>query len=257
MTQQKTCYIISPIGDPDTSERKWADFVRKNIIEPTVIECGYQSPARSDDPEKELIMADIIEQMFDSDLVVADLTFLNPNVFYELGIRHCAQKPAIHLVKTGISPPFDLGSNKAISISRDFEKVVEARSEIEARIKAIEKNPKQFYSQVHVHVKLKQLKLFEKSANIIDKEFAEAFSVLMKTASIHSEMLKELVDELVVKPKQLKARYPIPTLSVLEQIAAEQYPHSYAERFPNLYEAFAREQREADNKVIPPSEDKK
>lgn len=254
MAQQKTCYIISPIGDPDSKERKWADFVRKNIIEPTVIECGYESPARSDDPEKELIMTDIIEQMFDSDLVVADLTFLNPNVFYELGIRHCAQKPAIHLIETGISPPFDLGSNKAISISRDFEKVVEARSEIKARIQAIEKDPEQFHSQVHLHIKLKQLKLFEKSANVIDKGFANTLSLLVRTASLHSDLLGKLFDELVTKPKQLKARYPTPTLSVFEQIAAGQFPHSYAEKFPNLSEALALGH---DNKAIPPSEDKK
>ena len=101
-----------------------------------------------------------------------------------------------------------------------------------------------------MHVKLKQLKLFEKSANIIDKEFAEAFSVLMKTASIHSEMLKELVDELVLKPKKLKARYPIPTFGVLEGM-------TYAEQFPNLYEAFAREQHEAGIIKLPPSEEKK
>ena len=248
MTQQKTCYIIGPIGKPDSKERKWADFVRKNIIEPTVIECDYQSPARSDDPEKELIMTDIIEQMFDSDLVVADLTFLNPNVFYELGIRHCAQKPAIHLIETGISPPFDLGSNKAISISRDFEKVVEARAEIKARIQAIEKNPKQFYSQVHLHIKLKQLKLFEKSTNVMDKEFAEALTVLMKMASGHSELLKQLVDELVVKPKLFDVRYPVPTSGFLRD---------YAKLYPNLYHAAIMEQLEAGNIAIPPSEDKK
>ena len=233
MTQQKTCYIISPIGESDSKERKWADFVRKNIIQPTVIECGYQRPARSDDPEKELIMTDIIEQMFDSGLVVADLTFLNPNVFYELGIRHCAQKPAVHLIETGISPPFDLGNNKAISISRDYEKVVEARSEIKARIKAIEENPEQFYSQVHLHIKLKQLKILEKSANVMDKEFADALSLLLRAASAHSDLLEKLFDELVVKPKQLKVHYPIPTLATLM------------------------DQFEAGNKAIPPSADKK
>lgn len=246
MTQQKTCYIISPIGKPDSKERKWADFVRKRIIEPTVIECGYESPVRSDDPEKELIMMDIIEQMFDSDLVVADLTFLNPNVFYELGIRHCAQKPAVHLIETGTSPPFDLGGNKAISISRDYEKVVEARSEIEARIKAIEKNPKQFYSQVHVHIKLKQLKLFEKSANVMDKEFADALSLLVRATSAHSELLKQLVDELVVKPKQLPVAFGLTA-----------FGPNYSRDFPGLCTAAAREQHEAGIITIPTSEDKK
>lgn len=225
MADKKACYVIGWIGDPETEERKWADFVREHIITPPVTVCGYQEPARADDPDKDLIMTDIIERMFDADLVIADLTGFNPNVFYELGIRHCAQKPAIHLIKIGQSPPFDLGGNKAIFIDRDHEKVIAATSEIEKRIKAIEKDPKQFYSQVQYHIQYRQLELFKKSQTGKDKVLIEALTTLMHSAGLQSGMIRELHKELVEKPSQrFGGRYPAPTLAEVLGQASVQPP---------------------------------
>lgn len=249
MADKKTCYIISEIGKPESAERKWANFVREYIIAPAVTGCGYEAPARSDDPDKDLIMADIIQQMFEVDLVIADLSGYNPNVFYELGIRHCAQKPAIHLIKIGQSTPFDLGANKAIFIDESHLAVKQAISDIKERIAAITKEPKQFYSQVQQHIQFKQLELFKTTQTGKDKVLINALMTLVSSIGLQTGMIRDLEQELVVKPKQLKARYPIPTLSALERIALEQYP--------NLYKAAVMEQLEADNVAIPSSEDKK
>jgi len=209
MADKKTCYIIGPIGDPETEERKWADFVRRHIVECTVTDCGYEVPARADDPDKDLIMSDIIEQMFEAHLVIADLTNCNPNVFYELGIRHCAQKPAIHLIKIGQSTPFDLGGNKAIFIDRDHEKVIAAKSEIKKRIEAIESNPEQFFSQVQQYIQYKELELFKKSKRGEEKVFVAALTTLMKSIGIQTELIRNLHEELVVKPKKELGGYGI------------------------------------------------
>ena len=205
MANKKTCYIISQIGEPDSKERKWADFVREHIITPVVTDCGYEVPARADDPEKDLIMTDIIEQMFDSDLVVADLTGNNPNVYYELGIRHCAQKPAIHLIRSSESPPFDLGGNKAIFISTEHLDVVQAIKDIKERIKAIEKNPKQFFSQVQLHIQLKKLDLFKQTQEGKDDLLINGILQLTESYQILSEMQKKLYHELVEKQKDPRA----------------------------------------------------
>lgn len=202
MADKKTCYIIGQIGKPETEERKWADFVREHIVECVVMDCGYQVPARADDPYKEMIMPDIIEQMFEAELVIADLTNYNPNVFYELGIRHCAEKPAIHLIKIGQSPPFDLGGNKAIFIDRDHEKVIAAKSEIKKRIKAIEDNPKQFFSQVQQHIQYKELELFKKSKRGEEKVFIDALTTLVQSIGLHTELIRDLHEQLVVKPRK-------------------------------------------------------
>ncbi len=202
MADKKTCYIISAIGKPESEERKWADFVREHIIEPAVTGYGYEAPARSDDPDRDLIMADIIQQMFEADLVIADFTGYNPNVFYELGIRHCAQKPAIHLIKTGQSPPFDLGANKAIFIDESHLAVKQAISDIKERIAAITKQPKQFYSQVQQHIQYKQLELFKTGQTGLNEVLVETLTNLLRSISLQTGMIRNLEQELVVKPKQ-------------------------------------------------------
>jgi hypothetical protein len=50
--------------------------------------------------------------------VIADLTGLNPNVFYEIGIRHMAQKPIIHIHEAGQKIPFDVSLYRSIKYSR-------------------------------------------------------------------------------------------------------------------------------------------
>jgi nucleoside 2-deoxyribosyltransferase len=201
MVSKNTCFIICAIGEADSKEREWADFVRSNIIKPVVTECGYEKPARSDDPNIGLLMVNIIERMFEADLVVADLTYYNPNVFFELGIRHCAQKPVIHLIKEGEKVPFDIVENKAIFLDRDFEKVISSQKEIKQRIEAIQKTPEQFFSQVQQYIQLKQLKLFEKSQMGKDKLTAMVLTQVAQSINLQSELISSLHTELVEKPK--------------------------------------------------------
>lgn len=57
----ETCYIIGPIGKPESKEREWADFVKDLIIEPVVTALGYESPRRSDkDHAEAMIMTGIV-----------------------------------------------------------------------------------------------------------------------------------------------------------------------------------------------------
>jgi len=204
MAQTKSCYIISQIGSPNSDERKWADFLRENIIKPAVTECGYQKPTRADDPEAPLILTGIIEQMFEADLVVADLTNYNPNVFYELGIRHCAQKPVIHLATEGLSPPFDLGENNVIFVSEKYLVVTKAIEDIKSRVQALENNPEQYHSQVQRHIQLKGLELFKKEAGSMEEAFMSAFRILIAESNSHSAILNKLYYELILKPIQSK-----------------------------------------------------
>ena len=187
---EKTCYIIGPIGKPDSDVRKWADFVKSHIIKPVVTECGYQDPQRSDiDQAESSIMTGIVQQMFGADLVIADLTGHNPNVFYELGIRNCAKKPVIHLIKDGQSPPFDLAGNRAISISTDHVETLKAHAEIKERIKAIEKNPDQFFSHIEIYMLTQGLDVLKKAGTQADSGIADTLKVLLAMTESNSDRL--------------------------------------------------------------------
>ena len=43
----------------------------------------------------------VVEHLLQSGLVIADLSFHNPNVFYELALRHAAGKPTVHVIRRG------------------------------------------------------------------------------------------------------------------------------------------------------------
>lgn len=103
-TKKKTCFVISPIGDKGSDVRKHADMVLNSIIRPALPD--YQVHRADELGDSAMITDKMIEAILESDLAIADLTGENPNVFYEVGLRHMAEKPIIHLSST-TNLPFD------------------------------------------------------------------------------------------------------------------------------------------------------
>lgn len=136
---EKTCFVICPIGDEGSPERKWSDDVLDCIITPVVEKMGYQKPIRADQiNESGIITRQIVDLLIDSDLVIADLSFRNPNVCYELAVRHVAKKPFIHMIKNGHKIPFDTASNRAITVDIDIRSANKAMEELEKHISSID-----------------------------------------------------------------------------------------------------------------------
>jgi hypothetical protein len=48
--------------------------------------------------------------------VIADLSFHNPNVFYELALRHAVRKPIVQISRTADRLPFDIGQFRTIVV---------------------------------------------------------------------------------------------------------------------------------------------
>ena len=109
MADKKLCFVIGPIGEAETESRIHADWLLEGIIKPVMKEfAGFTAKRADHDPTPGLIDAQLINDLLNADLVIADLSFLNPNVYYEIGIRHMAQKPIIHMQLATQKPPFDL-----------------------------------------------------------------------------------------------------------------------------------------------------
>jgi hypothetical protein len=112
----RRCFVIGPIGEPGSDIRKHADMLLNAVIREALE--GSDSPyeiVRSDkvaDPG--MINDRVIHDILNADLVVADLTFLNANAFYELGLRHAALKPIINFAQIGTELPFDTFGYRAI-----------------------------------------------------------------------------------------------------------------------------------------------
>ena len=107
---KKTCFVISIIGKENSSERIHADNVFNHIIQPAL--ANEFDVTRADKMyHADKIDNKIFSSLKDADLVVADLTGKNPNVFLEVGYRMALDKPIMFLVQKNSEPlPFDIQS---------------------------------------------------------------------------------------------------------------------------------------------------
>lgn len=112
----RTCFYITPIGAEGSEQRMHADLFMGSIVDPALSELGFKIVRSDTINTAGMITSQIIEHLVKSKLVVADLSFHNPNVFYELSLRHSLGKPIIHLIRSSDSIPFDIHSFRTIKI---------------------------------------------------------------------------------------------------------------------------------------------
>jgi hypothetical protein len=137
--KSKLCFVIGPLGDENTDIRIHADWLLELIIEPVMADFPEFKVQRADKlPQPGLIDAQVIDRLLGADLVIADLTKLNPNAFYEIGIRHMVQKPIIHMQLADEKPPFDVSLYRAIkfSLRRPID-LKDARSGLREQVTAV------------------------------------------------------------------------------------------------------------------------
>lgn len=115
---RQTCFIDMPFGikdDPRTGSRIDFDQIYTQGIEPAVRGVGLQCIRGDREETGGLIHTAMFARLLIAEFVVADMTTANPNVFYELGVRHAA-KPysTIPIFATIGAPPFDVNGVRAI-----------------------------------------------------------------------------------------------------------------------------------------------
>ncbi len=99
------------------------DAIYSDLIKPSLEKIGYEVKRADSLLSQQNILKDIVREIAFSDIIVADLTSLNPNVFYELGIAHALRKPTILLTQSIEELPFDLRSYRVVSYSTRFDEI--------------------------------------------------------------------------------------------------------------------------------------
>lgn len=111
---QRTCFFITPIGDADSKERLQSDKLIENALkyccEPFDLELIRADHLRGTSD----INSDVIELLHSAEICIVDLTGLNANVMFELGIRMETGLPVIIIAKNGTKLPFDIHSIRTI-----------------------------------------------------------------------------------------------------------------------------------------------
>ena len=132
------CFVISPIGGDETQTRKWADQTIKYLIEPAVKEHGFEVLRADQDDRAGIITTHIIQRLVSAELVIADLTSRNPNVFYELAVRHVTRKPLIQIIRAEEEIPFDVQSMRTVKFELNDPDVLErARDALKTQVEAV------------------------------------------------------------------------------------------------------------------------
>ncbi len=107
------------------------------LIEPALAEFS-RNLVRSDKiGEAGMITGQIIEHIVYSKLVIVDLSFHNPNVFYELALRHAVRKPIVQMSRAADKLPFDIGQVRTIVVdTTDIYAMVPQLESLRAQIAA-------------------------------------------------------------------------------------------------------------------------
>jgi hypothetical protein len=106
---RKACFVLMPFA------RKF-DAVYE-CIQPTMTGLSWSCTRADEIHQPREIIDQIWENILRADLVIADLTGTNPNVFYELGYAHALNKNTILLTQSIDDVPFDLRHRRLVCYS--------------------------------------------------------------------------------------------------------------------------------------------
>jgi len=151
----KVCFYITPIGEQNSEQRNHSDLFLASIVEPA-LEPFQLRVVRADHIDKPgVITKQIIDYLLNSRLVIVDLSFHNPNVFYELAIRHMIKKPVVQIIRKAENIPFDLVSMRTVVIDTAIYTLVPKleifRTEISNQVRRALENPDSADNPVSVY----------------------------------------------------------------------------------------------------------
>jgi hypothetical protein len=106
-------FVIMPFG---------ADFdpVWEDLIKPPLANAGFAVSRADSLLNQRNILADVVAGIAEADLIVADVTGLNPNVMYELGLAHGLGKRTVMITQDINELPFDLRPYRANEYTVNF-----------------------------------------------------------------------------------------------------------------------------------------
>lgn len=147
---KKTCFVIIGYGiktDYRTGRDIDLDKTYRTIIEPVFEELDFLCYRASDIKHSGNIDLHMYDNILKADFVVADISTLNPNVLYELGVRHGVRKNTTLIIsESKLDFPFDLShiiidQYEHLGKAIDFEEVLRFREILLEKVKALLDKP--------------------------------------------------------------------------------------------------------------------
>jgi hypothetical protein len=123
-TRTRSAFVVMQFTSP-------FDELFDDVIEPVCAEANIDAYRASDINRPGVVLQDIIQGLAESDVIVAEVTPTNANVFYELGYAHALHKPVILLAERDTPLPFDVSGYRVIF----YENAIRGKSGLEADLR--------------------------------------------------------------------------------------------------------------------------
>ena len=212
----KVCFVIAPIGEPGSSTRERSDLVLEHIIQPALDPYGYKALRADDIDRPGIITTQVIQHVLDAPLVIADLTERNPNVFYELAIRHITRKPFIQITQEGEGIPFDVAATRLIVVDHShLGRAAEAREKIKAQIESLEADPDDLETPISTSLDLQRLKqsdapqdrlLMDSVSTVVRSELSNFAELVNIRGGLNRNEVQSVVEEMVSPTRPSRSR---------------------------------------------------
>ena len=135
--QQKRCFVMMPFSDPEGYAPGHFRKIYEQIIEPAITEAGFKPERVDENSISDSIINKILDGITKYDMAICDLSSRNPNVLYELGLRHAFDMPVVLICDEITKPIFDVSGITIIKYrsSRLYDEVIEDQNKIKQAIK--------------------------------------------------------------------------------------------------------------------------
>ena len=212
---EKTCFVIMPFGDKVDKDGKTIHFndVYDTFIEPTIKALDIDCIRCDKIVESGGIHNKMFTNIYDADVAVVDITMLNPNVFYELGMRHTIKKNVTIIIQQDDTKiPFNISGFTVVPYKMDdpvFQK--QAADQIQTMIKNGMANVKKSDSPIYgvlpnlrvenpaQAIKKKQIYPFP-LANVPDKQIGIITGDLQKVEEVDVWVNSENINMQMARP---------------------------------------------------------
>lgn len=217
------CFIITPIGEPNSKTRRHIDGVIKASIEPALEIKKYSVISSHELYDPTSITSQIYQYLNESKLVIANLTELNPNVMYELAVRFCIGKPVIIIAEEGTKLPFDVKDQRTIFYINDSQGTIDLKNNIVKAVEAIDfdgKPSSPIFDTLNEIALFKQLENSEKSEiGVSDKVFTLILDKLDRIdTKVRNININERIKEKEIYEKEEKLKYNPLSRMILKEL---------------------------------------
>ena len=167
---KKLCFVIMPFSSTNRCSTEDWTAIFENVHKPAITGSGHGYKCERSKIRTGAFIKDIILQLNQADVVLADLTDMNPNVFYELGVRHALKNRTILVSQTMDDIPSDLKQYGIILYNTTAKSVNEYKKQIRKILKDIQNNPDRDDNPVSDYLHLKNIIIDPFEAKTIEKK---------------------------------------------------------------------------------------